>query len=96
MYRPENLKNQIDLHVSKVQEVGRLRLEVNWIRSLINKWILSQLDVIGKRLTAIEQGSASAARPKAKKILLGVLLDQVSMEVFLRVIQSKNYQNCTP
>ena len=37
-------------------------------QTLINERILSQLDAIGKRLTAIEQSSASAARPKAKKV----------------------------
>ena len=36
-------------------------------QTLINERVLSQLDAIGKRLTAIEQSSASAARPKAKK-----------------------------
>ena len=33
---------------------------------LINQQILSQLDAIGKRLTVIENKSASPARPKAK------------------------------
>ena len=37
-------------------------------QTLINERILSQLDATGKRLTAIEQSSASAARPKAKKV----------------------------
>ena len=37
-------------------------------QTLINERILSQLDTIGKRLTAIEQSSASAARVKAKKV----------------------------
>ena len=37
-------------------------------QALIIEWILTQLDAIGKRLTAIEQNSASAARPKAKKL----------------------------
>ena len=38
-------------------------------QKLINERILTQLDAIGKRLTAIEKGSASAARPKAKKVV---------------------------
>ena len=65
-------------------------------QTLINERIHSQLDAIGKPLTAIEQSSASAARPKAKKLLLGVLLVQVSMEVLLRVTRLKNYQNYIP
>ena len=39
-------------------------------QTMINERILSQLDAIGKRLTAIEQSSASAARPKAKKVIV--------------------------
>ena len=37
-------------------------------QTVINERILTQLDVIGKRLTAIEESSASAAQPKAKKV----------------------------
>ena len=37
-------------------------------QTLINEWILTQLDAIGKHLTAIENSLASAARPKAKKV----------------------------
>ena len=36
-------------------------------QALINQRILSQLDAIGKRLTVIENKSASPAKPKAKK-----------------------------
>ena len=39
-------------------------------QTLINERILTQLDAIGKRLTAIEKGSASAARPKAKQLVV--------------------------
>ena len=39
-------------------------------QKLINERILTQLDAIGKRLTAIEKSSASAARPKAKKVVV--------------------------
>ena len=39
-------------------------------QTLINEWILTQLDRIGRRLTAIEKGSVSAARPKAKKLVV--------------------------
>ena len=37
-------------------------------QALINQKILSQLDAIDKRLTVIENKSASPAKPKAKKI----------------------------
>ena len=37
-------------------------------QTVINDRILAQLDAIGKRLTAIEESSASAAQPKAKKV----------------------------
>ena len=39
-------------------------------QTMINERILSQLDAIGKCLTAIEKSSASAARPKAKKVIV--------------------------
>ena len=39
-------------------------------QNVINERILTQLDAIGKRLTAIEESSASAARPKAKKVVV--------------------------
>ena len=66
-------------------------------QALINEWIRTQLDAIGKHFTAIEKCSASAAGPKAKKLLLlGVLLDQVSMGVLLRVMWLKNCRSCIP
>ena len=37
---------------------------------LIHEQILTQLDAIGKLLTAIEKGVVSAARPKAKKFVV--------------------------
>ena len=37
--------------------------------TLINERILTQLDTIGKRLTAIEKSSAFAALPKAKRVI---------------------------
>ena len=37
-------------------------------QALINQRILSQLDAIGKRLTVIENKSASPAKPKVKKL----------------------------
>ena len=39
-------------------------------QTLINEPILTQLDAIGKRLTAIENCLAFAPRPKAKKVVL--------------------------
>ena len=39
-------------------------------QNVINERILTQLDAIGKRLTAIEESLASAARPKAKKVVV--------------------------
>ena len=97
MFTRKISKNQTDLHVSKIQDLGRIRLESQPDQILINEWILTQLDAIGKCLTAIEKSSASAARPEAKKLLfLGVLLVKVSMGVLLRVIRSKNCQNCIP
>ena len=63
--RPKNSKNLTDLHISKIQEVTA---ESQPDQTLINERILSQLDAIGKRLTAIEQSLASAAWPKAKKV----------------------------
>ena len=39
-------------------------------QTMINERILSQLDAIGKRLTAIKKISASAAQPKAKKVIV--------------------------
>ena len=38
-------------------------------QALINERILTQLDAIGKHLTAIAKCSASAAPPKAKKVI---------------------------
>ena len=43
----KNAKNQTDLHVSKIQEVGKLRLEVNWIRhSLMKGYFLSWTQLV--------------------------------------------------
>ena len=57
--RPSRFKNSRSREVMAGSQLDQ---------TLINERILSQLDAIGKRLTAIEQSSASAARPKAKKV----------------------------
>ena len=57
--RPSRFKNSRSREVTAGSQLDQ---------TLINERILSQLDTIGKHLTAIEQSSASAARPKAKKV----------------------------
>ena len=57
--RPSRFKNSRSREVTAESQPDQ---------TLINERILSQLDTIGKRLTAMEQSSASAARPKAKKV----------------------------
>ena len=57
--RPSRLKNSRSREVTVASQPDQ---------TVINERILAQLDTIGKRLTAIEESSASAARPKAKKV----------------------------
>ena len=61
------LKNQIDLHVSKIQEVREVMAGSQPDQTLINERILSQLDAIGKDSTAIKESSAPAAQSKGRK-----------------------------
>ena len=57
--RPSRFKNSRSREVTVASQPDQ---------TVINERILAQLDAIGKRLTAIEESSASAARPKAKKV----------------------------
>ena len=57
--RPSRFKNSRSREVTVANQPDQ---------TVINDRILAQLDAIGKRLTVIEESSASAARPKAKKV----------------------------
>ena len=67
MFRPKNFKKSDRLSRFKNSRSREVMVESQPDQTLINERILSQLDAIGKCLTAIEKSPASAARPKAKK-----------------------------
>ena len=69
--RPSRFKNSRSMEVMAGSQPDQ---------TLINERILSQLDAIGKRLNAIEESSASAARPKARKVTASSSLNGSSTE----------------
>ena len=68
MYRPKNFKKSDRPSSFKNSTSREVTAGSQPDQTLINERILSQLDTIGKRLTVIEQSSASAALPKVKKV----------------------------
>ena len=64
----KHFKNSTQHQVASTSKMSDPREEKLPDQALINQKILSQLDVIGKRLTVIENKSASSAKPKAKKL----------------------------
>ena len=66
-------------------------------QTLINEWILTQLDAIGKCSTATEKSLASAAWPKAKKVVVSRGSASSSLNgSFTEGDSVKDYQNCIP
>ena len=84
--RPSRFKNSRSREVT----VGSQPDQTNQI----NERILTQLDAIGKHLTAIEESLASAARPKAKKVTVSRGTASSSLnESFTEGDSIKKYQN---
>ena len=64
----KHFKNSTQHPVASTSKMSDPREEKLPDQALINQKILSQLGAIGKRLTVIENKSASPAKPKAKKL----------------------------
>ena len=64
----KNFKNCTQHHTDSTSKMSDEREKNLSDQALINQKILSQLDAIGKRLTVIENKSASPAKSKVKKL----------------------------